>query len=546
MQGRSYLVLVAAPCLYLTIFFVWPLLRVVLRSVLEPRPGFGNYARVLFTGPYLQILLYTLEVAVLVTAVCLVVGYPVAALTARMRGTALRLMTGLIVGSLWTSAVIRSYAWMILFQRYGVVNQALVALGLADAPVRILQTTTAVVIGMVHILLPFMLLPLIAAMRRIDPYLLRAGRILGAGPINLFLRVYFPLSLPGVHAGTVLVFITSLGFFITPSLLGGGRTMMAAMIIEQEADIYLDWPMASSICHCASGHHAADLPAVRPTGAGRCDAGAAMMPRMDAVGRAVERISLGMVLTLLVVFLIAPIVVVTLMSFTDQLYLAFPPARLVLRWYVAVWNESRWLRAAWNSVQIGIATSILSMLLGTLSALAVTRGGRRWTASVASLVVAPMMLPHVIIAIGLYPTMLDLGLSDTYMAVVIGHAVIATPLVFTTVSSALRGYDPALELAAMTLGANGWRTFRYVTLPMIASGLAIGGIFAFAVSFDELMLALFLASPSTETLPRLLWEHLAQTMTPTIAAVATLILLTTLVLLSGVLVLRRSAVEPAP
>lgn len=245
--GRGYLLLLPLPCGFLAVFFVWPLLRVVLRSVLEPRPGFANYDKVLFSGPYLHILLYTLEIAALVTAICLLVAYPVAALTARMRGQALYLMTGLIVASLWTSAVIRSYAWMILFQRYGIVNQALVALGIADASVRILQTTTAVAIGMVHILLPFMLLPLITTMRRIDPTLLRAGRILGAGPVRLFLRVYLPLSLPGVHAGVALVFITSLGFFITPSLLGGGRTNMAAMIIEQEADTYLDWPLASAI-----------------------------------------------------------------------------------------------------------------------------------------------------------------------------------------------------------------------------------------------------------------------------------------------------------
>jgi ABC-type spermidine/putrescine transport system permease subunit I len=240
-------VLALVPCVYLAVFFVWPLARVVLRSVLQPHPGVANYAKILLGGPYLQILFNTLEIAAIVTVVALLVSYPVAALTARMQGLPLRLMTALIVGSLWTSAVIRSYAWMILFQRYGVVNQALVALGFADSPVRILQTTTAVVIGMVHVLLPFMLLPLIAAMRRIDPNLLRAGRILGANPLRLFVRVYFPLSLPGVHAGTVLVFISSLGFFITPSLLGGGRTMMAAMIIEQEADIYLDWPMASAI-----------------------------------------------------------------------------------------------------------------------------------------------------------------------------------------------------------------------------------------------------------------------------------------------------------
>ena len=246
-MGRGLALLLGIPCAYLAVFFIWPLARVVLRSVLEPRPGLGSYARVLFTGPYLHILAYTVEVGALVTLVSLIVGYPVAALTARMRGLPLRLMTALIVGSLWMSAVIRSYAWMILFQRYGVVNQMLVALGLIDAPVRILQTMTAVVIGMVHILLPFMLLPLIATMRRIDPNLLRAGRILGANPVRLFLRVYLPLSLPGVQAGTMLVFITALGFFITPSLLGGGRTIMAAMIIEQEADTFLDWPMASAI-----------------------------------------------------------------------------------------------------------------------------------------------------------------------------------------------------------------------------------------------------------------------------------------------------------
>ena len=245
--GRGYLLLLPLPCGFLAVFFIWPLLRVVLRSVLEPRPGFANYDKVLFSGPYLQILFYTLEIAALVTAICLLVAYPVAALIARMQGLTLRLMTGLIIASLWTSAVIRSYAWMILFQRYGIVNQALIGLGLADAPVRILQTTAAVAIGMVHILLPFMLLPLITTMRRIDPTLLRAGRILGAGPVRLFLRVYLPLSRPGVNAGVALVFITSLGFFITPSLLGGGRTNMAAMIIEQEADTYLDWPLASAI-----------------------------------------------------------------------------------------------------------------------------------------------------------------------------------------------------------------------------------------------------------------------------------------------------------
>src|ERR1700761_1788243 len=182
-----------------------------------------------------------------------------------------------------------------------------------------------------------------------------------------------------------------------------------------------------------------------------------------AVTRGLNRGSSTLLLTLLVVFLLAPIVVVVLMSFTNQIYLTFPPTGFVTRWYTAAWNDARWLDAGWNSIQIGAATAVLSMVLGTLSALAAMRGGRRWTGWVASLVIAPMMLPHIIIAIGLYPTMLDLKLTDTYMAVILGHTVVAMPLVFTTVSSALRSYDPALEFAAMTLGANGWQAFRYVT-----------------------------------------------------------------------------------
>lgn len=245
--GRGYAAVMLVPSGFLAVFFLWPLARVVARSFLEPKPGFATYEKVLFTGPYLHVLMFTLEVAAEVTALCLVIAYPIAALLARMRHPWDALLTGLVVISLWTSAVVRSYAWMILFQRYGLVNQALVALGLTGEPVRILQTTAAVLIGMVHILLPFMLLPLLTAMRGMDRSLLLAGRMLGAGPLRLFWRVYLPLSFPGVAAGTMLVFISALGFFITPALLGGGRAMMAAELIEEQASIYLDWPLACTV-----------------------------------------------------------------------------------------------------------------------------------------------------------------------------------------------------------------------------------------------------------------------------------------------------------
>jgi len=248
-------------------------------------------------------------------------------------------------------------------------------------------------------------------------------------------------------------------------------------------------------------------------------------------------------LVLCVVFLMLPLLVVGIMSFTDQLYLSFPPSSWSFRWYLDVWNAPRWWKAIVNSVEIGLPVSLFATLLGTLIALAAARSGLRWTRVVAVLGVAPMMLPHVIIAIGLYPTMIDLGLISSYAAIIIGHTVIATPLAITTVSSSLRSYDHTLELAAMTLGADSWHVFWRVTFPMVSSGIAVGGIFAFAVSFDELMLALFLTNPRTETVPRLLWEHLAQTVTPSIAAVATIILVVTLTLFGMILLLRRGRTE---
>jgi putative spermidine/putrescine transport system permease protein len=244
-------------------------------------------------------------------------------------------------------------------------------------------------------------------------------------------------------------------------------------------------------------------------------------------------------------FLVLPVAVVAVMSFTNQMYLTFPPTGWATKWYTEVWNTPRWFLALWNSGAIALPVALLSVILGTLTALAVARSGMRWPRLVAALIVAPLMLPHVIIAIGLYPTMLDLGLASTYIAVIIGHTVVATPFVFTTVSASLQSYDHALELAAMTMGANPWRAFWRVTFPMVRASMATGGVFAFAVSFDELMLSLFLTSPRTITLPRLLWEHLAQEVTPAIAAVATVILAITLVLLGIALIFRRGNADAA-
>ncbi|WP_173934544.1 ABC transporter permease [Chelativorans sp. Marseille-P2723] len=240
----------------------------------------------------------------------------------------------------------------------------------------------------------------------------------------------------------------------------------------------------------------------------------------------------------ILVYLVLPQFIILPLSFSNQSYLSFPPSGWSTEWYVRIAENPAWSQAAWNSLAIGIPTAFLSMVFGTLAALAVARGGLGRAGLTAAFIVAPMMLPHVILAIGLYPMMLWLGLLNSHAAAIVGHTVIGIPLVFITVNAALSRYNLALELAAMTLGANPWQTFWKVTFPMIRTGVVIGGILAFATSFDELMLALFLTGAGTRTLPRLIWEQMNDYLTPTIAAAATLIFAFTLLLLIIVSILQ--------
>jgi len=255
----------------------------------------------------------------------------------------------------------------------------------------------------------------------------------------------------------------------------------------------------------------------------------AMRPWRYRVGGLV----LAALVTLILVYLILPQFIVLPLSFSDKSYLSFPPTGWSGQWYVKIAENRSWAEATANSLIIGLPAALASMVFGTLAALSLKRGAWKGGGVMSAAIVAPAMLPHVILAIGLYPMMIKLGLLGTHAAAIIGHTIIGIPLVFITVTAVLASQNGALELAAMTLGATPWQTFWRVTFPMIRIGILTGGILAFAASFDELMLSLFLTGAGTRTLPKLIWEQLNEFLTPTIAAVATLIFAFTLVLLAA-------------
>ncbi|SEF46885.1 ABC transporter permease [Bosea lathyri] len=206
-----------------------------------------HYRRIFTEEIYWRSFLLTFRIALLVTMLTLLLGYPVAYAAAHARRPWNVLILAFVILPFWTSVLVRAYAWLVLLQRTGVTNQVLDRLGLITEPLALVHNELGTVIATVHILLPFMVLPLYSTMQKIPRELMLAGASLGGGPLHSFLRIFLPLSLPGVVAGMTLVFVLCLGFYITPELLGGGRTIMISMVVSRNVELYNQWGAASAV-----------------------------------------------------------------------------------------------------------------------------------------------------------------------------------------------------------------------------------------------------------------------------------------------------------
>ena len=243
---RAVPLLLAAPLLlYMLVFYALPVVAMLLRSLNDPAWTLANYATLFEDVVFQKTFWITINTSVTVTLGCLVLGYPVAMGLVRARSMAPFILV-IILLPFWTSVLVRSYAWMVLLGRHGLVNEALLALGMIDRPIRILNTPLATQIAMIHILLPYMILPIANALRQIDPSLIRAASGLGATPFMTFRQVILPLSMSGVAAGTLLTFVLALGFYITPAMVGGPRDITLSMLIAQQVD-QLNWAYAAAL-----------------------------------------------------------------------------------------------------------------------------------------------------------------------------------------------------------------------------------------------------------------------------------------------------------
>jgi putative spermidine/putrescine transport system permease protein len=565
----------ALALLFLSVFYLLPLIKLIGTSIEFPSLTLKHYSAFFGDAVYIQVLLRTLKLGVVTTLFCILLGYPVAYFLNHTSSLIRQVCLLLIVLPYLTSFLVRSYALIVLLSNKGAINGILIWFDIINEPFKLVFNTLGVHIGMIHMMLPFMILPLYAAMTKIDHRLTLAAYSLGAGPLLSFMRVYFPLSIPGLTSGSILVLIVSLGFYITPALLGGIGDLMLVNIIDIHATQLGNWDFAATasvillgvtiVGFILIGYLSGEAGLVGMlTGDTVRSHGKVFLARwlkflmasfrsfwrLFVIKRFADRLKSKdrhvhtlapswlviiffkltrwvsvVIVCATLIFLISPNLIVIPMSFTSAEFVTFPPPGWSTKWYVEFFNRQDWIQALFNSIQVGIGSSLLSTLFGTLTAYVVVK--KRFFArnAVVFMFISPIIVPPIIIAIGLYGYYVDWGLFGTLLGLTFAHSIGGTAFAFVSVSATVARFDFNLEKAAMSLGARPLKIFFSVTLPLIKSGVATGALFSFIYSFDELVITMLMAGIYTETLPLKIWGNIRNEIDPVIASVSVLLIL---------------------
>jgi putative spermidine/putrescine transport system permease protein len=429
---------------------------------------------------------------------------------------------------------------MLILGHTGLINRFLLGIGLPELD--LLHNEVGVLIGMVHAQLPLAVLTMLPVMIEIDRKLMQAAGSLGADSAQTFWLVFFPLSMPGVTAAGLLTFVSSLGFFIVPALLGGRQqTMLAQLVISQVQEL-LDWSfagaiatllLATALAFCLIYDRFFGLSTL--AGAGQADVGRAA-GRLRRVGFVVLHFvatatatlrsgrgaigPLSIVAVMILIFLAAPVLVIVPIAFTKSQFLEFPPPGFSLQWFATYFSSELWLTATVRSFGVGAATAILTTTLAGFAALTLRNMSPRWGKVLFAFFIGPMIVPRIVIGVGLFYLFAQLGLVATDVGLVVGHTIVAMPYSFIAIASLLKTYDWRLDQAASVLGANRYHTLRRITVPLIRNGIIAAMLFAFVTSFDELTIAIFVSGGVKTTLPKQMWDDMILQLNPTLAAVS--------------------------
>lgn len=552
---RTPIWLTAPALTILLVVFGLPIVLLFLTSLNAPAFSLLNYQAFLRQPANVRVLLQTVQVSAVATTICVIIGYPMAYLITVASKRLRMVLLVLVIMPYLTSLLVRTYAWIVILGDNGLVNSLLLSLGLISSPLSLIYSRLAVYIGMVHIMLPVMILPLVSVMMGIDKSLVAAAQSMGARPFSAFCRVFLPLSLPGIRSGLLLVFVFCLGFYITPAALGGLRDAMLSTLIAAQVASSFSMAQTATSAFILLGIAAVmlsilglDLSDTQTSGAAAARKSWSL-PSFRTLTRHFNELAsphrakrwtaklyqtggssgwwaiVGTLFVLLVMFyLLFPSIVVIIMSFSGGEFLEFPPATLSLKWYRSFFGDPSWTGAAWTSIQIGVTVAVLSTIVGTLAAYGLNRTFPQARSFITLIILAPITFPSIVVGIAAYFGLLNLGLIGTKTGIILTHSIGAIAYVVVIVSATLANFDRRLEQAAKSMRAGPLQTFRRVTLPLIRPGVMGGALFAFIHSFDEVVKTSLVSGFSVRTLPLKMWENIRNQIDPTIAAVASLLI----------------------
>ena len=547
----------AVPVLaFLVFFFGIPVVEILQGSFHSSQGtvGLEQFRRLTSNAVYLKVLWMTFLISFCTALGCVGLGYPVAYFLSRITGRSRSRWLIWLLIPFWTSYLVKTFAWILVLSRTGVIGSLAVAIGVSD-PASLAPSFGGVLIGMIHGMLPMAVMIMLPIMQGVGRQLTQAAETLGASRTESFFTIYLPLSMPGVAAAGLLVFITSLGFFIVPALLGTPKeTMIAQMVISAVLELFnLPFAGALSVLLLACAvivfllyDRAAGLSTLGGgSSSGGPDASRSIMALLAFTARSVDRVGrvcaaarrlvgrrrpaggvfdvsrgLRAYSWLVMCLLFLPVAVILPIAFTSSQFLAFPPTGFSLRWFDVFLFSPVWQAALFRSLGVATVTAIVSVCLGFGAALALTRLSPRMAKATFSFLIAPLIVPRIVTAVGLFYLYARIGLAGTNTGLVVGHIVLAIPYVVVTLAAALKRYDWRLDDAARVLGASSFGRVRTVMLPLLKPALMASFLFAFLISFDELTIAIFVSGGLKTTLPKQMWDDMLLAANPTLAAVS--------------------------
>lgn len=537
---------------FVGLFAIWPILNFLAESFVDGGRGSLVHYRILASsGTFAAVMARTLATAATVTAICVVLAYPVAYALTKASGAMKTVLIGLVALPYLTSVIVRTYAWAAILSLEGPLNSTLVALGILDRPLLLGHSDFGTMIGMIHILLPIAVLTLWSTLQKIDLMQQTVAASLGATKIEAFLTVFLPQSARGLTAVASLVYILALGAYVIPATLGGTRGLLFAQMVVEQATSLLNWNLAGAM---ATVMLAAAVVPVVLFAAWR--AASRRLFAKDSVGRLgslVERTVLPLLnripdrlwthawrsatLTILV-FLLLPQLVVVLFSFGPERQITLPPAYWTFDGYGNTLSDPSWTEPLRRSLVYAAVDAAIAALLGTLAAYGFARGRPTWGRVGTALLVAPVILPEIVFAIGYFIFANRWGLSGTAAGIILGQAAGTVGLVVVMLSGTVRQIDVSLEDAASMCGAPRWRVLGDVVVPLMAPGILVAVVYGFLHALDNLVLPLFIAG-TNDTAPVRMFLSLQEELTSSPAVIASILIAALATGLAAALALSR-------